>query len=162
MKTHRSFVLLFSLVLVLFAMGVLTPQAFAATTTFTSLLKVGSSGSEVTALQKTLVAQGFLATTPNGNFGPATLAALKKFQTAHKISPLGYTGPSTRAVLNGLKTAASASKPAASIPASTATLTPAQQLIQLQATLAALQAKLTGTSSSTTRPLRMTAHLPTR
>ena len=150
--TTRSFSLLF---LFVFAFGVLTPHAFAATTAFKSTLQVGSSGAEVTALQKALVAQGFLASAPNGNFGPATLAALKKFQTAHKISPVGYTGPSTRAALNALKPgtpATTASSPAA--PASGST--PAAQLAALQALVAQLQAQLAaqagGASSTSSIP----------
>lgn len=162
MKTHRAFAPLFLFVFVLFvlfAMGASTPSAFAATTTFKSLLQVGSSGAEVTALQKLLVAQGDLTATPNGNFGPATLAALKKFQTAHKISPLGYTGPSTRAALNSVKsTGTPTTTTTASAPTSSSL---AAQLATLQALLATLQAQANNGSSSSTVAAPTAAIKPT-
>lgn len=68
--------------------------------TFTSDLKPGSNGAEVLVLQKLLVKKGYLKATPNGNYGPATTAAVKKFQAANKITQLGIVGPSTRAALN--------------------------------------------------------------
>ncbi len=63
-------------------------------------LAVGSVGADVTALQGLLVKLGFLATTPTGTFGPMTLAAVQKFQSANGISPVGAVGPATRAKLN--------------------------------------------------------------
>lgn len=73
--------------------------AFAASRTLTS----GMSGDDVTALQKTLIAKGYLSTTATGTFGPATLAAVKKFQCEKKIvcSGAGYgsVGPKTQAAL---------------------------------------------------------------
>lgn len=84
---------------------------------FTKDLKSGANGSEVLALQKLLVKKGYLKATPNGNFGPATTAAVKKLQSAYKISTLGTVGPATRAVLNKLSnTVASAPVTAAPIP----------------------------------------------
>lgn len=71
--------------------------------TFTKNLGPGSNGSEVLALQNTLFSLGYLTTKPNGNYGPATTAAVKKFQNANKISPLGTVGANTRAVLNKIK-----------------------------------------------------------
>ncbi|MDB5237670.1 MAG: Chitinase [Parcubacteria group bacterium] len=154
MMIKRSFPLV---LLTLVAFSMVAPQAYAATSTakiaFVSTLKAGSSGAEVTALQKTLAAQGFFTATPNGQFGPATLVALKKFQTAHKIAAVGYTGPSTRAALNALKS--TGTTPATTTSASVSTTAPAgtsaaAQLASLQATVAALQAQLNGTHVSTT------------
>lgn len=54
---------------------------------------------EVTKLQSFLKAQGYFSATPNGNFGPATLAAVKKFQTASGVISTGYVGPLTRMAL---------------------------------------------------------------
>ena len=68
--------------------------------TFTSLLSEGSSGTEVSELQKRLVTLGFLSSAATGHFGPQTTAAVKAFQTAHGIAALGYVGPSTRSALN--------------------------------------------------------------
>jgi peptidoglycan hydrolase-like protein with peptidoglycan-binding domain len=64
-----------------------------------SYLKAGSSGDEVLCLQKLLVKLGYLSATPNGNFGPATVAAVKAFQKAKGLEALGVVGPSTRAAL---------------------------------------------------------------
>lgn len=70
-------------------------------TVFTSFLNIGSKGSEVTALQTLLTSLGYYTGEITGYFGPATAAAVKKFQIAKGIDPQGYVGPSTRAALNG-------------------------------------------------------------
>lgn len=71
----------------------------------------GKSGDDVRALQKVLNANGFtVAITGLGSpgnetnyFGPATRAAVIKYQIAHGITPsAGYVGPITRAVLASL------------------------------------------------------------
>jgi peptidoglycan hydrolase-like protein with peptidoglycan-binding domain len=67
---------------------------------FKTLLTVGSSGKDVTALQQLLVKLGFLTVTPTGYFGALTKAALQKYQSAHAISPVGYAGPATRGSLS--------------------------------------------------------------
>jgi hypothetical protein len=68
---------------------------------FKSLLALGSSGAEVTALQQKLIKEGYLSGSATGYFGSLTASALKKYQTAKGIDPTGYTGPGTRAALNG-------------------------------------------------------------
>jgi len=69
----------------------------------------GNSGEDVRTLQKLLNSKGFpVATSGVGSagfettyFGPATLAAVIKFQTAKNISPnVGSVGPLTRAALS--------------------------------------------------------------
>ena len=50
-------------------------------------------------LQAYLKDAGYLAATPNGNFGPATLAAVKAFQLANGVSATGFVGPATRAMI---------------------------------------------------------------
>jgi len=68
---------------------------------FTKNLKVGSSGSEVIALQKILIAKKYLpAGTRLGNFGSQTKSALQKFQRASGVSATGTVGPQTRTKLN--------------------------------------------------------------
>lgn len=67
---------------------------------FTSFLSVGSTGNEVSELQKKLTTLGFYDGPTNGNFGPLTEAGVKAFQSAHGINSVGYVGPGTRAALN--------------------------------------------------------------
>ncbi|MDO8522047.1 MAG: peptidoglycan-binding protein [bacterium] len=74
---------------------------------FSGNLRQGQTGDVVLQLQTVLATQGFLAATPNGHFGPATTAAVKKFQAAHGLSPVGTVGPATRAALNALASSSS-------------------------------------------------------
>ena len=86
-------------------------------------LTQGTSGTDVTALQNKLKAGGYLTVTATGYFGPATLAAVKKFQCAQNIvcsgSAYGIVGPKTQAAL-GLTGATAAASTDASVGASTA------------------------------------------
>jgi hypothetical protein len=76
----------------------------AAGTTFTTDLTIGSTGSEVSALQQWLVSKGFLtmpAGVAYGYFGSLTKSALAAYQASVGISPaVGYFGPITRAKVN--------------------------------------------------------------
>ncbi len=81
--------------------------------TFSSNLTVGSKGADVKALQQFLNGHGYTVATSGagsaGNestyFGPATKAALAKFQAANGVSPaVGYFGPLTRAKVNSMST----------------------------------------------------------
>lgn len=63
------------------------------------MLKVGSSGDDVTRLQKRLAASGFDAGGADGVFGPKTEAALKAFQEKAGIAADGIAGPQTNAAL---------------------------------------------------------------
>ena len=69
--------------------------------TFTQNLTLGSTGSEVSALQQVLVSGGYLvmpAGASYGYFGPLTQAAVAKWQAANGVSPAaGYWGPVSRA-----------------------------------------------------------------
>ncbi|HOX21642.1 MAG TPA: peptidoglycan-binding domain-containing protein [Candidatus Paceibacterota bacterium] len=71
---------------------------------FTMQLKVGSTGSEVTALQNAL--KGDSSVYPEGlvtgYFGSLTEKAVKAFQTKYGIDAVGQVGPVTRAKLNAL------------------------------------------------------------
>lgn len=69
---------------------------------FSRFLSQGASGEDVLALQNILKNLGYLTATPNGNFGPATLEAVKKFQQDRDIDVRGYVGPATRNALNTL------------------------------------------------------------
>lgn len=67
---------------------------------FSANLNPGAKGAAVLELQKRLKTDGYLTATPNGVYGPATTAAVKKYQKAKGISQLGNVGPATRAALN--------------------------------------------------------------
>lgn len=64
------------------------------------LLRFGSHGPDVAALQRALTLAGFPCV-DDSRFGPATLAAVKAFQSAQGLTPDGIAGPKTLANLNG-------------------------------------------------------------
>ncbi len=64
-----------------------------------SVLKQGSSGPEVTALQTKLKQLGFDPKGVDGNFGPGTKSALIAFQKSKNLSADGMAGPATMAAL---------------------------------------------------------------
>ena len=88
---------------------------------FSGNLRQGQTSDAVLQLQTMLAEQGFLTAVPNGHYGPATTAAVKKFQAAHGLPPVGTVGPLTRAALNALPQsssgAASVSEVATAAPA---------------------------------------------
>lgn len=66
-------------------------------------LTVGSTGTFVSNLQQILINQGFLVMPTGvnfGYFGPATRAAVIKYQVANSLPGTGFVGPLTRAKLN--------------------------------------------------------------
>jgi Transglycosylase-like domain/Putative peptidoglycan binding domain len=70
--------------------------------TVSSVLRSGSSGPSVSALQRAL---GIAA---DGSFGPQTLAAVKRYQRAHGLAVDGVVGPQTAGSLGIKLTAVSA------------------------------------------------------
>jgi peptidoglycan hydrolase-like protein with peptidoglycan-binding domain len=74
--------------------------------TYTRTLTIGSTGSDVIALQTFLVSRGHLVMpsgVPMGYFGPLTSAALARYQATVGLSAeSGVFGPSTRAHLNAM------------------------------------------------------------
>jgi peptidoglycan hydrolase-like protein with peptidoglycan-binding domain len=78
----------------------LTPIKTANASIFTTSLKVGSSGAEVTALQQQLTADHVYTGPINGKFGSLTKAAVIEFQSRHGLEKIGSIGPATRALLN--------------------------------------------------------------
>ena len=76
-----------------------TTSTSASTAAFTKDLQFGDSGTDVTRLQKILIAKGYMKVAANGNFGPATQAALTAWQKASGISATGYFGPLSRAAI---------------------------------------------------------------
>jgi peptidoglycan hydrolase-like protein with peptidoglycan-binding domain len=65
------------------------------------MLARGDTGGNVTKLQQMLAAAGFDPGGIDGDFGPKTQAAVKRFQSAHQLSADGVVGPKTLAALNG-------------------------------------------------------------
>jgi len=63
-------------------------------------LRRGDTGAAVTQLQKGLVALGFSAGTPDGNFGATTEAAVVDFQRSNDLTPDGVAGTDTVRLLN--------------------------------------------------------------
>ncbi|MBL8158539.1 peptidoglycan-binding protein [bacterium] len=84
--------------------GPAIPQVLGAATgtcyQFTRNLSFGMRGDDVLELQKALAAKGHMTAAANGNFGPATQAAVISFQKANGLEQVGMAGPKTRALLN--------------------------------------------------------------
>jgi hypothetical protein len=88
---------------------VTAPTTTAATTTAQQLpapnttLKPADTGAQVTVLQRALRSLGFSAGKADGNYGPATTSALKRFQRSAGLTADGILGPATlRALVNAL------------------------------------------------------------
>jgi peptidoglycan L-alanyl-D-glutamate endopeptidase CwlK len=64
-----------------------------------SVLKIGSSGPEVAALQAALARHGFDPDGADGSFGPGTESAVKAFQSQAGLVADGVVGPQTAAAL---------------------------------------------------------------
>ncbi len=65
-----------------------------------SILKKGSRGDSVKALQEKLIALGFLSSSADGYYGTSTIAAVKAFQQSKNLTVDGIAGTSTIAALN--------------------------------------------------------------
>lgn len=65
-----------------------------------STLKYGSSGKEVKNLQDKLIKKGYLKVASNGNFGPATLKAVKIFQADSWLTASGIVDIKTLESIN--------------------------------------------------------------
>ena len=59
-------------------------------------LSFGSRGDDVVALQEFLRSEGYLSANATGYFGPATRAALARWQASQGIAAVGALGPMTR------------------------------------------------------------------
>ena len=93
-------------------------------TTATETLKKGSSGEAVKAMQKRLIALGYLSGKADGKFGTKTYEALVAFQRKNKLKADGIAGAQTQTALNS-SSAVAANASATSAPAATATPAPA-------------------------------------
>jgi peptidoglycan hydrolase-like protein with peptidoglycan-binding domain len=116
-----------------------TAAAGASVQSSSGVLKLGSEGSAVTELQKSLKALGFLSAAPTGYFGEATAAAVKKLQKKYGYEPDGVAGSSTLALVKKLasgsttaaKTSTTATAKTAGTVKSTATSSTAQTSYKL-------------------------------
>lgn len=96
----------FTLLMTLVMSVISTNEAYAYN--WSGTLKEGSSGSDVRELQ--IRVAGWAADSPtqtyiavDGQFGPATKAAVKRFQRAYGLTVDGIVGPATQAKLNELE-----------------------------------------------------------
>jgi hypothetical protein len=65
----------------------------------TEPLMFGDIGPRVAALQEALISQGFLQTSADGEYGPATIRAVMNFQYSQNVSVDGIAGPDTNELL---------------------------------------------------------------
>jgi peptidoglycan hydrolase-like protein with peptidoglycan-binding domain len=63
------------------------------------VLRRGAKGEDVKRLQALLRSHGFPNLAVDGDFGPATEAAVRRFQSEHKLVVDGVAGPQTWAAL---------------------------------------------------------------
>ena len=63
------------------------------------VLRSGSQGDEVVALQERLKELGYLSGEADGQFGPTTKEAVQRFQSQHGLSADGIVGEETREIL---------------------------------------------------------------
>jgi len=70
------------------------------TAAITSNLTVGSTGSQVTTLQNSLIAGGYLHASATGYFGSLTKAAVMAWQAANGLPATGFFGPLSMAKFN--------------------------------------------------------------
>lgn len=119
-----------------------SPLAPASSAAINRLLKVGSEGNDVSALQTFLAKdvsvypEGIVS----GYFGAATQRAIKRFQEKYGIDPVGHVGPATRAKLNELMSGAGTAAPGA--PSAGSVADDQAKVLELQAQLKALQDQL--------------------
>ena len=59
-----------------------------------------SSSAQIKQLQKALVLLGFKLGKPDGQYGPKTVKAVKRFQKQHKLTADGLVGPKTAKAIN--------------------------------------------------------------
>jgi hypothetical protein len=81
--------------------SVTTQTTTAGTTTAAAIpapsntLKPGDTGAQVTVLQQALASLGFSSGKADGQYGPATTSAVKRFQTSAGLTADGILGPAT-------------------------------------------------------------------
>ena len=84
-----------ALMMVVFLLAIGTSTSFAA-----QAYRVGDQGAEIAEIQGQLVLLGY-DVMADGDFGPATVEAIKEFQRSHGIKADGMIGPATYSALLG-------------------------------------------------------------
>lgn len=80
---------------------VTTPETPPTSVPTDETLRPGTKGSQsVATLQAALTSLGYPAGTPDGSYGPSTVAAVSAFQTAKGLPVDGVAGPTTLAAIN--------------------------------------------------------------
>lgn len=90
-----------------------TTEAAAAASDNWPTLRKNDSGDNVAQLQEALIQLGYLSGTADGNYGTATVSAVKEFQKANGLTEDGTAGEETQKVLYGGKAKAKAKATAA-------------------------------------------------
>lgn len=75
----------------------------------TQILKVGSRGAEVIALQRRLIDLQYLSGNADGIYGPGTALAVKEFQTKNRLTADGIAGKDTITKVNSVTAIANSS-----------------------------------------------------
>jgi hypothetical protein len=83
-----------------------TPTQLTITVSPKVTLRAGDTGAAVRTLQRALRRLGFDTVTADGDFGPATQAAVTSFQRAHGLTADGVVGAKTAQALNSALAAA--------------------------------------------------------
>ena len=81
------------------ALAALMLIALLAAPALAAVLEVGSSGSDVTAVQKRLIQWGYLTGSADGKYGAKTRDAVKAFQRKNGLTADGRVGPATAAAM---------------------------------------------------------------
>jgi hypothetical protein len=99
MYMKKYYIFVFVIISILSPLFVSAQTAVSASTI--SNMGIGTTGAQVTALQKMLQTLGYFPKTvsPTEYFGSITMAAVKSFQKANGITTTGYAGPLTRQAL---------------------------------------------------------------
>ena len=108
-----------------------TPKAKATATPAptSSVLKVGSSGTEVKNLQNKLIELGYLSGKADGVFGTKTASAVKAFQKASKLTADGVAGAKTLSSLESASPAGTSSSGSSASKVQTSTKPSASKVI---------------------------------
>ncbi|HEU4677720.1 MAG TPA: peptidoglycan-binding domain-containing protein [Candidatus Paceibacterota bacterium] len=85
------------------------PTVAASAFSFLRNLGIGSTGADVSELQKRLAAAGHFSGPVTGYFGPMTEAAVRAFQGTSGVPATGYVGQLTLGKLNGMGASVAAS-----------------------------------------------------
>ena len=94
-----------------------------------AVLEVGSSGADVTKVQKKLIQWGYLSGSADGKYGEKTRAAVVAFQRKNGLAADGRVGPATAAAMGVTLSGASAAASGGSAEASAAIISADHRLL---------------------------------